>query len=218
MARKALLVCGILSSLVYIAADVVASLRWESYSYTSQMISELMAIDAPTRPLLVSLFTVHNLLAIAFGCGVWLAAGPTRALRIVAALVVAYGVVGEVALLWCPMHVREAAKSATDTRHIIATAVLVVLTLLYIGFAAVARGRAFRLYSLATIAVLVVFGMLAGLQGPRIDQGLPTPGFGLLERVNIYSSLLWFAVLAGGLLRGRATALIAKSRTPAAPV
>ncbi len=203
MARKALLVCGILASLIYVGADLLAALRWASYSYSSQMISELMAIDTPTRPLLVVLFSAHNLLAIAFGVGVWVAAGQKRAVRTTAILLVGYGVVGEFALLFCPMHLREAAKSATDTRHIIATAVLVLLTLLFIGFGSVARGRTFRLYSIATIVVLFVFGALAGWQGARIDKGLPTPGFGLLERVNIYSSMAWMLVLAVLLLRVR---------------
>ncbi len=210
MARKTLLVCGILSSLVYIGADVVAAGRWEQYSYTSQMISELMAIDTPTRPMLVVLFTISNLLATAFGVGVWLSARPgRRALRVAAWLFVAYGVVGEFALLFCPMHMREAAKTATDTRHIIATAALVLITFLYIGFAAAARGKTFRLYSIATVIVLFIFGALSGLQGPRIDQGLPTPGFGLMERVNIYASFLWMAVFALALLRGREGAAIA---------
>ncbi len=201
MVRKGLLLCGVFASLVYVGADLLAAAQWAAYSYTSQMVSELMAIDAPTRPLLVAAFTAHNLLAIAFGCGIWLTAGRARALRITAALVIAYGVVGEVALLYCPMHLREAAKTATDTRHIIATAIIVILTLLYIGFAAVTRGKRFRLYSIATIVILVIFGVLAGTQGPRVDANLPTPGFGLMERVNIYASLVWLAVLAVALLR-----------------
>jgi hypothetical protein len=32
--------------------------------------------------------------------------------------------------------------------------------------------------------------------GVRIAAGQPTPGFGIIERVNIYASLLWIAVLA----------------------
>jgi hypothetical protein len=56
MVRKLLLVCGILSSLLYVATVVLAAMRWEGYSSTSQTVSELIAIDAPTRPLVVPLF------------------------------------------------------------------------------------------------------------------------------------------------------------------
>lgn len=47
--RKILLVCGILSSLLYVSGDIVAAMSWHSYSYTSQSISELLAIGSPTR-------------------------------------------------------------------------------------------------------------------------------------------------------------------------
>lgn len=49
MVRKALLVCGILSSLLYVAIDIYGALQFEGYSYASQAISELTAIGAPTR-------------------------------------------------------------------------------------------------------------------------------------------------------------------------
>lgn len=51
MTRKLLLVCGILASLLYVATDMLAAIRWEGYSYTAQTISETFAIGAPTRPL-----------------------------------------------------------------------------------------------------------------------------------------------------------------------
>jgi hypothetical protein len=51
MARKALLVCGILSSLLYVVMNVFVPMQWQGYSSASQTVSELSAIGAPTRPL-----------------------------------------------------------------------------------------------------------------------------------------------------------------------
>jgi len=50
MVRQVLLACGILSSLLYVATDVLGGMRYESYSFTSQAISELGAIGAPSKP------------------------------------------------------------------------------------------------------------------------------------------------------------------------
>lgn len=50
MARKALLVCGIVSSLLYLAMNVFVAMQWEGYSSASQTISELSAIGAPPNP------------------------------------------------------------------------------------------------------------------------------------------------------------------------
>ncbi len=203
MVRRVLLVCGVLSPLVYVAAEIIAALHWDAYSYTSQMVSELMAIGAPTRPFLVLFFSVHNALAVAFGIGVRASAGPKRSLRLAGMLIVAYGFVGELALLFGPMHLRGVTATMTDEMHIIFTIIIVLLTLLFIGFGAAARGKRFRIYSVLTILVLLVFGALTGQQGPRMAAGLPTPGFGVVERVNIYASMLWLMVFAISLLQSR---------------
>src|SRR5512133_680626 len=52
-AQKALLVCGIVAPLLYVASDVIAGLRWHGYSFRDQTISELNAIGAPTRTLTI---------------------------------------------------------------------------------------------------------------------------------------------------------------------
>jgi hypothetical protein len=198
MIRKALFVCGILTSLLYVATLVLGPMRWEGYSSMSQTISELYAIDAPSRSLLLPIGIAYDVLLIAFGIGVWGAAGPKRGLRVTAAMLVVIGAIG---LWWPPMHLRGAEKSLTDTLHIVWAGVVVVATLLAIGFAATAFGKWFRLYSIATIVILFVSGGLTGLYGPRIGANLPTPWAGLTERINLAGYLLWVIVLAIELLR-----------------
>jgi hypothetical protein len=206
MTRKVLLVCGILSSLLYVATLVLAPMRWEDYSSTSQTVSELFAIGAPSRPLVVPHFLAYDVLVIATGLGVWGSAGRKRALRVVGGLLVAYGVVG-LAGPFFPIHLREilaAGKGTlTDTMHGIITMVLVLFMLLAIGFGAAAFGKWFRLYSVATILMLVVGGVLAGLDQPRPAANLPTPWMGVTERINIGVFLLWAVVLAVALLRAQ---------------
>lgn len=111
---------------------------------------------------------------------------------------VAYGVIG---LFWPPMHMRGAEFTLTDTMHIVFAMVTVLLMLLAIGFGAAAFGKRFRLYSIATIALLVVFGALTGLQAPRIAANLPTPLVGIWERINIGVFRICVMALAIALLR-----------------
>ena len=75
MARKVLLVCGILSVLFYAAMDVIGGTRWQSYNWMSQEFSRLSAIGAPSRPLHLVLNPIYSLLVIAFGLGIWRWAG-----------------------------------------------------------------------------------------------------------------------------------------------
>ena len=49
MLRKTLLLCGIISSVLYATITVVIATLWDGYDWRSQTISELSAIGAPTR-------------------------------------------------------------------------------------------------------------------------------------------------------------------------
>lgn len=199
--RKILLICGILSSLLYVGTDILAALQWEDYSYTSQSVSELMAIGAPTRSLVVSLFIIYDVLIIAFGLGVWVTDSRKRALRFTGILLIGYGIVGLVTLLFFPMHLRGAEKTISDTMHVTLTGVTVLFILLSIGFGAAMHRKWFRLYSIGTILILLLFGALAALDGPQIAAQLPTPWLGITERINIFAYLFWVLVLAIILLR-----------------
>jgi hypothetical protein len=118
--KRALLICGILSSLLYIAMLVFVPMQWKDYNSSSQTVSELSAIGAPTRALWVSLGTVYTLLAAIFGLGVWKSANGNRSLKMIGIFMFIYGLLG---FFWPPMHQREvlAAGGATltDTLHIV---------------------------------------------------------------------------------------------------
>jgi len=204
MLRRSLLVCGILSSLLYAAMTLLVAMQWEGYSSAAQTISELSAVDAPTRSLWVLPAAFYTVLVTAFGWGVWISAGRSRPLRAVGRLILAYGALG---LVWpfAPMHLREvlAAGGGTvsDTMHIALGAVTVVLMISAMIFGARAFGHRFRLYSIASLVVLVVFGALTFWDAPGIGANLPTPWIGVWERINIGVFLIWVVVLAVTLLR-----------------
>jgi hypothetical protein len=202
--RKVLLVCGILSSLLYVAMTAIVAMRYQGYSSASQTISELSAIGAPTRSLWLGPGFAYTLLVTAFGWGIRLSAHGNRPLRVVGGLLVIYGLTG---LVWpfAPMHQRAVLEAGggtfSDTMHITLSIVTVLLMLTAIGCGAAAFGRRFRLYSIGSIVVLVAFGVLTGRDGPRISANLPTPWLGVWERIDIGVFLLWVVVLAILLLR-----------------
>lgn len=202
--RKALLFCGILSSLLYIAVNVIVPMQWKRYDVASQTVSELSAIGAPTRALWTVLCTPYTFLMIAFAWGVGISSKGDRNMRIAGGLLLAYGAVG---LLWpfAPMHLRETLASGggtfSDTMHIALGTVTEVIYLLALAFAAVALDKPFRYYSIATFAMLFLFGVLTFLDAPGVASNQPTPLIGVWERINIGVFLLWVVVLAITLLK-----------------
>lgn len=193
MVRKTLLACGIASSLLYVAMNVFIPPLFDGYTVASQTVSELSAIGAPTRALWVPLGLVYAVLVVAFGWGVWASAAGNRRLRVAASLLI---INGAISFAWPPMHLRGEAMTSTDVMHIVFSIVTVLLMFLTIGFGAFAFGKPFRWFSLATIAVFLVFGTLTALDAPRLAANLPTPRLGVWERINIGAYMLWLIVLA----------------------
>lgn len=205
------LACGILSALLYATMLVIVPLGWSGYSSASQTVSELSAIDAPTRTLWVSLGLVWAILYGAFGASVWSTSDSSKPLRVAGGSILAAAVAG---VFWPPMHLREVLAAgggtSTDTLHIIWTVANAVFTVAAMGFAAAALGRAFRIYSIATIAILLAAGVATSMDASRLEANLPTPWMGAWERINIAAWLLWTAVLSA-MLTARSAALAPRS-------
>jgi len=199
--RKRLLICGLLSSLLYVAMDLIAGRSYKGYSLVGQNYSELLAAGAPTRPPMLLAGLAYNLLVAAFALGVWTSGRPKRAARITGVVMLAYAALSLVTPVFFPMDMRGAEVTPRGSLHGPMTAVMSFFILLSIGFGAFLLGKKFRYYSFATIVIVVAFGVLTSMQIPQLEAGQPTPGMGLTERVNIYATMLWFAVLAVSLLK-----------------
>ncbi len=202
---KILLACGAGATLLYAGMDALAAVRYDGYSYTGQTISELSAVDAPTRSLWIPFGAVYGLLVIAGGFGIWRAAGSSRRLRVVAALVAAMGVLALVAWPLAPMHQREVLAAGgdtlSDTVHIILGAIDSALFVLSIAIGASAAGRRFRTYSIVTIVAVLVAGSLTFLASPGVADNESTPWIGITERVAVFGSMLWISSLSLALWR-----------------
>jgi hypothetical protein len=210
MVRKILLGCGVVSSVLYITVDVLGSLRYPGYSYADQEFSELTAQGSPVRSLMIALNEFpYTLLVAAFAGGVWTSAEPKRAGRITGAMLIGYALTGVVTGVFFPMKTREALAAGEGTlrnaMHPPGTIVMSLFMVLAMGYGARLLGRRFLYYSYGTIAILIVFGVLTSLQVGRMEANQPTPWMGVAERINIYATMLWVAVLAIGHLRAQET-------------
>jgi hypothetical protein len=208
--RQALLACGVASSLWYMAINVLVPLQWPEYSVLHQTVSELSAVDAPTRSLWVAIVVPYVVLFAAFGAGVLASAGNNRALRVAGWLILFYCVFNA---WWPPMHGREvlAAGGATlsDTLHLVWAGVTTVLFLLTMACSAVAFPGRFRRYTVLGMVLLVLFGLLTSLAAPAVAHNLPTPWIGVWERIDVGVFLIWVAAFAVLLRRRRVPPLAA---------
>jgi hypothetical protein len=203
--RKLLLCLGAGSLLLYFALDLTAALRYDGYSYTGQTISELSAVGAPTRSLWIAPGLVYGVLTIAYGYGVWTAAGDRRSLRVVAGCISVIGILGLAAWPFAPMHQREVLAAGggdlRDTAHLVLGGLDTLLFIASMAFGALAFGGRFRFYSLASILVVLLSGALTGLESGKVAADEATPWIGVSERIAVFGSMLWLAVFGIALLR-----------------
>lgn len=200
--RRALLVFGILTPSLYVAINLLGAAQWENYSFASQAVSELSAIGAPSRSLLLWLGAVYDLFVLAFALGVWRSAGSKRSLRFTAAFLLGTVIV-DTLFRFAPMHMRGTPPTLTDTMHIVLSAAISLCILLAVASSAAAFGRWFRVFAIATILIMLVAGAWTGFEARGVPTNAPTPVLGLTERIDIGAYLLWTVVLAVVLLPRR---------------
>jgi hypothetical membrane protein len=186
--RQALLAAGPLSSLLYVAAtDGVAAAKWEGYRRTEQMVSELLAVGSPGRDAIVPLLWIYTLLFIAFGVGVWSSTHGNRALRTGGGLLIGYGL-GNIVGGVFPLRLGD---ETSVPLHILATNVQLALMVAAMCFVAAGFHGRMRWYSIISLVLSAVMGMIAFMAAPG-----PNLVLGIGERISIGAFLLWVAVLA----------------------
>jgi hypothetical protein len=201
--RKILLICGIVAPLLFVSTDILAGTLYAGYNFTDQAVSELFAIGASTSDLVVPLFTVYSVLLVAFAFGIWMmsAASRKRALCVLALMMIVNAVNSLVLWNFFPMHMRGAEMTFTDIMHLTLAGMGAFFGVLTVGLGVAALRNWFRFYSIGTILILIVPGILAFLYVPEVGGNQPTPWLGLTERISIYGNTVWQLVLAIVLLR-----------------
>jgi len=194
--QKLLFLSGFLSAIIYVVADIVASLSYPGYSITGQNYSELLATGAPTRQCLLLISWVYNFLVACFGVAIWRTCQPACKAHTAGAVILGYAIMSMITPLYFQMDMRGAEPTPNGSLHPLMTGIMSFFIILSIGSGAFLSGKGFRIYSFVTIAVVTIFGLLTVNQVSDLEAGLDTPWMGLKERVNIYLTMIWFAMLS----------------------
>jgi hypothetical protein len=158
--------------------------------------SQLAAVGAPTRSFQITLLAVWSVLVIAFGIGVWASADRKRSLHVTAMLLVILGAISFAEQFFPSWSMQLSGGLAANIMHFVVSGVAILSIVLFIGFGAAAHGKAFRLYSIATILIFIGFAVLTGLLVPQVNAQFSAPWLGVIERMMYYSYLLWILVFA----------------------
>jgi hypothetical protein len=194
--REYLLLAGLLSSVWYVFMNILVPRFYANYSQRDYTVSELSAIGSPTRSLWLKLSVPYIILLALFGLGIILNADNIWQ-RSVGWLVLVYSVLN---IYWPPMHTREViadgGSTKSDTLHITWTGLAVGIFFLMMTLGALGLGTLFKVYTVVSILLQILFGFLTTPSLKKIPSGAATPNAGLYERINILVFIVWVAVFS----------------------
>jgi len=197
--KKLLMLCGVFAAIIYVGTVILGGWLRPGYSHISMAISELVADDAPNRPLLSSLFLLYNALLTVFGIGLFIKVNSQSGRKM-------SGIIGSIALVLVGMagilmelvFAQEAGGTATTfagIMHFVMAGVAslgTMVALLGIGlwFRNIPGMKSYVLYSIISVVIIFVSG---GSSVPAMANHSPL--FGLIERITIFTFTLWLFVV-----------------------
>lgn len=162
------------------------------YSHSYHAVSELLEAGAPNKPLLDTLLSISDILAILFGIGVLLLVQKSHDKRstgmVGASCLIAIGVLGLATAIFFPMDPR--------TVHLIIVGVLAILSMLtpFLFFVWLKSQPGFSRY--ATYSLLSAFLIIVTGGYAAVTVITESPLIGLAERITVGVYLQWTFFLA----------------------
>ena len=185
---------GVVSFLSYTAAVVFSPLAYPGYCWTAQAVSDLSAANAPSLTLwnqLSSLYNVCELLCVMMVC-VGIQGRGTKLLRTGIYLFAAMEWVSAVGFRMFPLSDSGYAGTFQDRMHLLATALVVLLSVASLTVILIAglRDRGCRSYGVCAGVALAM--MLVGALGMKL---VPAAYFGVVERFSVFAATGFNAAL-----------------------
>jgi len=97
------LICGVLSSVAFVATDLIAGLFKPGYRFDSQSVSVLSAQGTSTRPYVLPLYLLSGLLVLAFAVGVWWTSDQNWVFKAIAILLAGNAILQMISVAFFPM-------------------------------------------------------------------------------------------------------------------
>lgn len=183
---------------MFLLVDIIGGIITPDYNYIINAISELTQTGSENVYLLSSLFLISAIMSVCFGVGIVLnyKYRHSKLLFLGGILIIISGIFSGLTGTVFPQDPLNGDTTFAGTMHLILvgiSAIMIMPCILMIGIGLYRekQWKSFRLYSIITVLIMVIFG---GLTPVLIMNDIEL--LGLFERITIYAYLLWVFVLA----------------------
>ena len=185
---------GVASIVFYLLHDIVGAMNYPGYDWTSQAVSDLTAIDAPSFVIASGFVTVYKILSClccALLC-VLIGDEEKRSLRFGVYLFAIMNLISAIGYALFPLSSAGYDGSLQSFVHVYVLTALVVL-LSIVSLVLIAVGALKSRYRL--LGVLAIFALALMFVGAVGSGSVPKEVFGILERFSTYSAVAFTGVL-----------------------
>jgi len=186
---------GILSVILYFLHVILGEIFYEGYNPLAQAISDLTASNSPSKIIARLFSTLYGICAVTFSVGffVFLKNKINKAVTVSSFIFCIMNTISFLGYTLFPLSESGYAGAFQDKMHMIVTVSVVLLTivslvLFSIGFFKAKGHKWLGVISICTLLVLMAGAMLINI--------MPKAYFGVAERVNVYSIIIYTGILS----------------------
>jgi hypothetical membrane protein len=194
-AVKLIPLLGILSVVLYFLHVILGEIFYEGYNPLAQAISDLTALNSPSGNIAQIFSMLYGICTVIFSIGffAYFKNKINKAVKISSFVFCAMNIISFFGYTFFPLSESGYAGTFQDKMHIIVTVLVVLLTIvsliLYaVGFLRTEEYKRLGVISLGALLLLMTGAMLINL--------LPKEYFGIAERINVYSIIIFTGILS----------------------
>jgi len=198
LVQKIGIICGMLSSIVYIFHVFLGANMWGEYSSIKQPISDLTGEGAPNAELLRIFTSIYGILTIVFAVTLYLSIKKYANMpsKIGMILLIIMEISSFLGYSLFPLDETNAGMTFQNLMHIIVTIIVVISTigstfLMGTGFRKIENMRKLGTFIIVCGCIITISGASTGIV---ISNSIPI--LGLIERINIFTVQLMIFILS----------------------
>ena len=186
---------GIFSVIFYFLHVILGEIFYRGYNPLAQAISDLTASNSPSRNIARLFSMFYGICAVSFSIGffIYLKNKVNKAINVSSFVFCLMNIVSFFGYTFFPLSESGYAGAFQDKMHMVVTVSVVILTiaslvLFSIGFLRAKGHKWPGVISICTLLILMAGAMLINI--------LPKAYFGLAERINVYSVIIYTGILS----------------------
>jgi len=186
---------GLLGSIFYFLHIIFGRIFYENYNPMTQAISDLTADNSPSKNIATIFSMFYGIFTVIFSMGffAYFKSKINKLVNIGSLLFCIMTIISFVGYALFPLSESGFGGTFQDKMHILVTILVVAFTIIsiiffIIGFLRTKRYKYIGIISLCTLTLLIIGAMLINI--------LPKEYFGIAERINVYSIVIFTSILS----------------------